>query len=316
MTRHTVTVPADLDGERADRIVAAALDIARGISRAAFDDGSVTLDGVPIKPSHRLTTGGVVEVTLLEDDTDIEPDDAVPFQVLFEDREVVVVDKPIGVVVHPTSPRSDGTLVHGLIARYPEIRGVGERGRWGIVHRLDRDTSGVLVVARTAEAHARLSHMIRQRTVVRRYLALARGTFDSARGTIEAPIGRTPRNPTRMRLDRAGRPATTHYRRTAAWDAPDVTLLDVTLETGRTHQIRVHLEAIDRPIIGDTVYGVVGGPADPGRPWLHARHLEFRHPSSGETVAVTAPLAGDLVDSLAAIGPPDRGAVPAEEGAT
>lgn len=315
MTDHTVVVPSDLDGERADRIVAACLDVPRSASRAAFDAGAVLVGGDVIKPSHRLATGAVIAVSLDDGPPSLEPDPSVPITVLFEDPHVVVLDKPVDVVVHPTSPRSTGTLVHGLLAAYPEIEGVGDADRWGIVHRLDRDTSGALIVARTQRAHVELARMIRDREVTRRYVALVRGGFDAARGTIEAPIGRDPRNPVRMRLDRAGRPAITHYRRSASWDDPELTMLDVGLETGRTHQIRVHLSAIDHPIIGDPAYGVTGGPADPGRPWLHARRVGFDHPVTGEPISASAPLPSDLIDSLAAIGPPDRGSIDEAKGA-
>ena len=307
MKVHTLTVPDDLGGERADRIVAALLDLARSESRAAFDSGGVEMEGGAIKPSQRLVAGSSVVVTLPAPARGVTPDDSVPFSVLHEDASLLVVDKPIGVVVHPTSDRSTGTLVHGLLARFPEIEGVGAADRWGIVHRLDRDTSGLLVVARTPEAYGRLSDMIREHAISRRYLALVRGSFDATRGTIDAPIGRDRRNATRMSLDRTGRPATTHYRRLAEWDEPAVSLVDVTLETGRTHQIRVHMAAIDHPIVGDPAYGSVGGPGDPGRPWLHARRLGFDHPVTGERLDVVAPLPEDLADSLATIGDPVRG---------
>ena len=226
---------------------------------------------------------------------------------MHEDDDVLVVDKPIGVVVHPTSDRSTGTLVHGLVERYPDIRGVGQEGRWGIVHRLDRDTSGLLVVARTHDAYAALTDMMRSRQVHRRYLALVDGVADATTGTIEAPIGRDPKNPTRMKLDRSGRPAVTHYRRLAEWERPQTALLSVELETGRTHQIRVHMQAIDHPIIGDRAYGKPGTLGDPGRPWLHARHLRFRHPVRDSEVDIVAPLPSDLVDSLDALGEPILG---------
>lgn len=310
MTYHRIVVPPDLDGERADRIVASVLDVSRAQSRAAFDDDLVTAAGVPVKPSHRPVAGDELDVTLVDRDVEIQPDPQVTFAIVHEDPHLVIVDKPIGVVVHPTSARSTGTLVHGLVHRYPEIVGVGQDGRWGIVHRLDRDTSGLLVVARTEEAHAALTGAIARREVSRDYLALARGAFDATTGTIEAPIGRDPRNPTRMRLARDGKPAVTHYRRLAHWDEVDLSLLAVSLDTGRTHQIRVHLAAIDRPIVGDPAYGVVGGPGDPGRPWLHARRLGLEHPVLGGTLDIEAPLPNDLVDSLAAIGDPSDGSLP------
>ena len=307
MGDHRLVVPESLDGERVDRVVAMLLNVSRSVSRSIVDADGVEVDGHPAKASDRVHTGDALLVSHDETPTDLEPDADVPFDVVFEDEDLVVVDKPIGVVVHPTSERSSGTLVHGLIDRYPEIKGVGAEHRWGIVHRLDRDTSGLLVVARTQPSHDALSVMMRDRLVARRYLAVADGTFSSTTGTIDAPIGRDPANPTRMRLDRSGRAARTHYRRLAAWEDPSVTLLSVTLETGRTHQIRVHLRSIDHPILGDRAYGKPGGVADPGRPWLHARQLRFDHPFRQEVVDITAPLPADLGDSLAALGDPVSG---------
>ena len=156
------------------------------------------------------------------------------------------------------------------------------------MHRLDRDTSGLLLVARTEEAHRLLRGALSERLVERRYLALVDGAMTSTTGTIEAPIGRDPANPTRMRLDAAGRFARTHYRRVAGWDLPSVTLASVRLDTGRTHQIRVHMRSIHHPIIGDRAYGKTGGAADPGRPWLHARQLRFHHPVTGDPVDLTS----------------------------
>jgi 23S rRNA pseudouridine1911/1915/1917 synthase len=272
----------------------------------AFDADAVVVGGSPISPSDRLAEGTMAVVTLVEP-RGIEPDATVPFAVVFEDPDIVVIDKPIGVVVHPTSERSTGTLVHGLLARYGDIVGVGAPGRWGIVHRLDRDTSGLLVVARTPRAHEALSVMMRDRSITRTYLALVAGRFDATLGTIDAPIARDPRNPTRMMIERSGRQAITHYRRLAEWEAHDLSLVEVTLETGRTHQIRVHMQAIDHPIVGDPAYGRIGMAADPGRPWLHAHRLEFTHPFEGTSIDIVAPLPDDLADSLVVIGDPDTG---------
>ncbi|MGI9667968.1 MAG: RluA family pseudouridine synthase [Acidimicrobiia bacterium] len=307
MTDHTVVVPIDLDRDRADRIVAVTLDVSRSVARAVIDAGDACVDGSPVQPSDKLSSGTRLDVHMPEVDVRLEPDAEVPFETVHADDALLIVDKPIGVVVHPTSPRSTGTLVHGLIAQYPEIRGVGQEGRWGIVHRLDRDTSGLLVVARTHDAYAALSEMIRQRQVDRRYLSLVDGSLDSTNGTIDAPIGRDSRNSTRMRVERGGRSAITHYRRLAIWDKESVSLASVSLETGRTHQIRVHMRAIDHPIIGDRAYGKAGTKADPGRPWLHARQLAFAHPESGKAIDVTSPLPNDLVDSLDSLGDPDHG---------
>ncbi|HSJ70443.1 MAG TPA: RluA family pseudouridine synthase [Acidimicrobiia bacterium] len=305
----SIVVPGELDGERADKVIAVLLDIARSESRGAFDEGRVSMGGHPVKPGQRLAQGDEIEVELAVRSVGIVADGSVPFSVVYEDADLVVVDKPVGVVVHPPSDRSAPSLVHGLIARYPEIVGVGVDGRWGIVHRLDRDTSGLLVVARTHRAHEALSGLMRSRRVSRRYVALVSGAFDAARGTIDAPIGRDPSNPTRMRIDRGGRKSVTHYRRLATWVDHDLSLVYVALETGRTHQIRVHMQAIDHPIVGDPSYGRTGGVGDPGRPWLHAQRLVFDHPFSDRVVDVTAELPGDLVDSLSRIGPPTSGSI-------
>jgi 23S rRNA pseudouridine1911/1915/1917 synthase len=260
-----------------------------------------------LRAADRLVGGSLVVVTIPEIDRRLVADAGVPFGVIHEDEDLVIVDKPVGVVVHPTSDRSTGTLVHGLLARYPDIRGVGQDGRWGIVHRLDRDTSGLLVVARTDDAYARLVEMMKRREVTRRYLTLVIGSFDNTTGTVEAPIGRDPNHPTRMRLDRSGKPARTHYRRLSAWLRPDRTLLSVTLDTGRTHQIRVHMQAIERPIVGDLAYGRSPTVDSPGRPWLHARELTFVHPMTGLSIDVRSNLPQDLTDSLESLGAPTIG---------
>ena len=307
MTDHQIVVPIDCDGERADKVVAVVLEVSRTVARRAIDAEGVILDGRPIGAKEKLKAGTRLEVELREESTVLVPDETVSFEVVHEDQDLLVVDKPAGVVVHPSSPRSSGTLVHGLLDRYPSIRGVGQEGRWGIVHRLDRDTSGLLVVARTHDSYAALTDMMRQRLVTRRYLALVHGLIENTLGTIEAPIGRDPSNSMRMALDRDGRDARTHYRRLVQWSGPDLAYLSVTLDTGRTHQIRVHMQAIDHPIVGDRAYGRPGSIADPRRPWLHARQLTFTHPATGSEIDITAPLPRDLVDSLGVLGAPDGG---------
>ena len=213
--------------------------------------------------------------------------------------------------MHPGAGTANGTLANGLLARYPWAADLGAHNRWGIVHRLDRDTSGLLMVAKTAASHQYLQDALRERTVSRRYRALATGAFGSITGTIEAPIGRDPSNPTRMAVTSAGRPARTHYRAVAAWDEPQVTLLAIELETGRTHQIRVHLEAIDHPIVGDPVYRPRHPVAiDAARTWLHASELIFPHPADMGSVTVTSPLPDDLLASLDRLGAPSNGSVP------
>ncbi len=258
-------------------------------------------------PKTRLAAGAELTVTIADRLPGLEPE-PVPFAVRFEDDRLAVVDKPPGVVVHPGAGQRTGTLAAGLLDRWPELEGVGEEGRWGIVHRLDRDTSGLLVVAKDAAALARLRRDLRARRVGRTYLALVAGAFPIATGTVDAPLGRDPRRPTRVAVRTDGRPARTHYRRLSEWRRPEVALVEVELETGRTHQIRVHLATIGHPVVGDSTYGKrLAPPVDPGRVWLHAARLALRHPGSGEPLEVEAPLPDDLALSLAALGEPAVG---------
>jgi 23S rRNA pseudouridine1911/1915/1917 synthase len=305
----TVRVPDDQATDRADKVLASLLDVSRSVARAIVETGDATVDGIPVSASAKLSAGTVLEVNLPEGPKRMLGDESVPFDVIHEDQHLLVIDKPIGVVVHAGAGRTEGTLAHGLLARFPDIEGVGQKDRWGIVHRLDRDTSGLLVVARTVDAYGGLTDMLRRREISRRYLALVRGDFTNTTGTIDAPIGRDSLNRTRMRVARDGRPSRTHYRKLASWDSADVTLLSVTLETGRTHQIRVHMQAIDHPIVGDKAYGRAGGDGDPGRPWLHARELSFTHPMTSEDLDFESPLPSDLSDTLSLLGEPDDGSV-------
>jgi len=306
-----LTTPEDLDGVRADRVIAVLCDVSRSVARATIEAGRATRSGRPLAPSDRIAADEIIEVDVLVEEETVVPDAMVDFSIAFEDGDVVVVDKPAGVVVHPGAGRPSGTLANGLVARYPEIAELGPEYRWGIVHRIDRDTSGLLIIAKNAAAFEHLQAALKNRDVTRSYLALVAGRFDNAAGTIDAPIGRDPAHPTRMAVVENGRPARTHYRRLADWADHDVTLLGVKLETGRTHQIRVHMRAIDHPIVGDPVYGSRAEmPGDPGRTWLHARSLTFEHPSGGGPVTVELPLPPDLTSSLERLDAPDRGAIP------
>lgn len=320
--RHLV-VTADLVGMRADRVVATLAELPRTRVRRLIEAGLVTVAGEGVDPAQRLAVGTEVAVVVAEEDRRVVPED-VPFTVVFDDDHLLVVDKPAGVVVHPGAGTTSGTLVAGLLHRYPAQAELEDQ-RFGLVHRLDKDTSGLLVVARTADAHRRLQSRLRRREITRSYLALVAGTPPAATGTIDAPIGRHPTNATTMAVSKAGRPARTHYRRLAGW--PVAALLEVTLESGRTHQIRVHLAAVDLPIVGDRTYGrrramaapagvsdpATAGrrhPADPGRQWLHATRLEFAHPATGQAVDVEAAVPEELSTALARLGPPLAGAVP------
>ena len=279
---------------RLDRALAARGEIgSRALAERLVADGAVLVDGRPRPKSHRLEGG---EEVLVELPAPQEPPAAEPMEldVAWEDEHLLVVDKPAGVVVHPAGGHRSGTLVHGLLAL--DAAGGDDEERPGIVHRLDRDTSGLLVVARSEEAHASLQELIRRRELDRRYLALVKGAPQSRTGRIEAAIGRDRVDRSRHSLDTATpREAITHFETLEL--LPGHTLLEVRLETGRTHQIRVHLEAIGLPVAGDPVYGVAG---DLGleRQFLHAARLAFQHPLTGERIDVESPLPADLAEAL------------------
>ena len=306
MTPFSAALPDALDGERLDRVVAMLCDLPRATAAGLVDAGEVLVDGaVQTRRSLRLHEGQEVSLDVPEPPPEVvvEADADVPVDVVHEDDDVIVVDKPPGLVVHPGAGNRTGTLAHGLLARYPELAGVGDPTRPGIVHRLDRDTSGLLVVARTADAHAALTDALRLRTVTRRYRTLVWGHVAEPRGTVDAPIARSTREPTRMAVVVGGREARTGYEVVARYDQPaEVTELVCLLETGRTHQIRVHLQAIGHAVVGDSRYGGVRPALSAPRQFLHAEHLAFRHPSSGERVAIDSPLPADLADLLAGLG--------------
>lgn len=291
----TWIVPASWDGERADRVLAHLAESSRAEARAAIESGSVTVDGLEVAPAARVAAGAVMTGEVPRLRGVLEPE-SVEFRVVHEDAHLAVVDKPAGIVTHPGAGNPGGTLAAGLLYRWPSIRGVGDENRWGIVHRLDRDTSGLLVVALTADAHRALSAAIKRREVTREYLALVVGTPDVPTGTIDAPIMRDPRRPTRMRVHRDGRPSVTHYR--VEEERGAMSVVRVHLETGRTHQIRVHLSSIGLPVAGDRTYG--NGRGSP-RLFLHATRLAFQHPIDGSEVDVTSPLPDDLAAVLAAL---------------
>ncbi|HIE21903.1 MAG TPA: RluA family pseudouridine synthase [Acidimicrobiia bacterium] len=294
--RLRLVVPEELEGSRADRALSVLLKVSRSVARDLVERG-VTVDGTPARPGQRVTAGSVLE-TPVPDEPEAFEAEPVAFDVLYEDDDVIVVDKPAGVVVHPGAGQTRGTLVAGLLYRFPELSGVGVAGRWGLVHRLDKDTSGVLLVARTSSAFETLGEQMRRREITRVYQALAQGVFDAPTGTIDAPIGRHPTHPMRQAIIPGGRPARTHFEVEREYRDPECSLLTVTLETGRTHQIRVHLAAIGHPVVGDRVYGA-SSDLDVPRIFLHARRAEFTHPTTGETVIVEAPLPDDLERVLA-----------------
>lgn len=301
------TVPAALVGERVDRVVSLLTGVPRSRVAALLAEGQVFVDGTVASRAQRVSEGQEVHV---DDDAlglndpvpseVLEADPAVEFEVAYEDEDVVVVDKPAGLVVHPGAGNMTGTLVQGLLARYPEMAAVGDPARPGLVHRLDKGTSGLMVVARNQAAYGSLTIQLRARTMTRRYLALVWGTVEADRGVIDAPIGRSDRTPLRQAVSAAGRDARTRYEVKGRWTDPPRSLVECFLETGRMHQIRVHLAAIGHAVVGDPGYrGARQGFGEGlGRPFLHAWSLEFDHPADGRRVTFASKLPPELADLL------------------
>ena len=289
----TLLVPTEAAGERLDRYLARLEEVgSRAEAERALAAGRVRVDGQVLPKSHRLGGGERVEVEAPEEPA---ADETTPewLRIPYEDEHLLVVDKPAGIAVHPGAGRATGTLVQAL-APYG-VTGGRDAARPGIVHRLDRDTSGLLVVARSDEAYRRLADLVRRREIEREYLALVRGQPQSWAGRIEAPIGRDRDDPTRQSLDTdAPRDAVTHFRVLELLTAH--AFLSVRLETGRMHQIRVHLASIGLPVVGDRTYGVRG--LGLRRQFLHAARLAFDHPFSGDQVVVESPLPADLEAAL------------------
>jgi len=292
----TLEVPATLDGARVDKTLSSLLGVSRFAARELLERG-VLLDGRPARPRDRVHTGSMIETPHPMAEVGLQPEEVV-FEVLYEDEALLVVDKPSGVVVHPGSGTRGGTLAAGLLNRYPELEGVGDRGRWGLIHRLDKETSGTLIVARNHDSYLALKADLAARRIGRTYLSLVHGLFSAPTGTIDAPIGRDPSRPTRRAVIPTGKPAVTHYEVIGEYPDDDVSLIEVRLETGRTHQIRVHLAAIDHPVIGDRTYSPFNTSVKAPRVFLHARRVRLIHPTSGVTLEVESPLPEDLTRVL------------------
>jgi 23S rRNA pseudouridine1911/1915/1917 synthase len=305
MTAFDAELPEVLAGERLDRVVAMLCDVPRSLAGDLIDAGGVRVDGeVRTRRADRLEEGQRVTLDVPDAavEAGVEADPGVEVAVVHEDEHVLVIDKPAGLVVHPGAGNPTGTLVHGLLARYPEIADVGEPFRPGIVHRLDRETSGLLAVARTTEAHVALSDALRVHAVTRRYRTLVWDHVTEPRGQVDAPIGRSTKDPTKMAIVVGGREARTGYEVVRRYEEPvPVTELVCHLETGRTHQIRVHLRGIGHPVVGDPRYGGARQTLPAPRQFLHAEHLAFRHPVTAEPVEVDSPLPADLRAVLAGL---------------
>jgi 23S rRNA pseudouridine1911/1915/1917 synthase len=293
-------VPDGAAAQRADRYVADASGLSRSYVQKLISDGRVRRAGAILRARDLVTGGDVIRLDVPEPASlELEPDAGIRLPVVYEDDDVLIVDKPAGLVVHPAPGHDSGTLVNALLARGDDFGGIAGVRRPGIVHRLDRDTSGLLMVARNDTAQASLMAQLKARRVKKTYLALVQGSVAAAVGRIEAPIGRDPRHRTRMAVVPDGRPSVTGYRvreRFARW-----TLLELDLVTGRTHQIRVHLDAIGHPVAGDPVYGTGTsrrGPDGLSRLFLHAWRLELAAPGDGHLIRATAPLPPELESVL------------------
>ena len=280
-------------GDRLDSFLAGgSTGLTRSQLRRLIAGGSILLNGRPAKPSQRVKCGDRVLVFIPPPRTlDLAPQ-SMPLEVVYQDQDLVVIDKPPGLPVHPGPGHPDKTLVNGLLALCPDIQGVGDGVRPGIVHRLDKDTSGLIVVAKNHQVHQGLAAQLKDRSVVKGYLALAAGRPAQLRGEIDAPIARDPRHRKRMAVVLGGRPSRTTYRVLETFAG--YTLLELYLMTGRTHQIRVHLAHLGHPLLADAVYGRTSDMLD--RHFLHAHHLKFEHPATGEEMEFRSGLPQDLAE--------------------
>lgn len=285
-------------GARLDVVLAKRAGVTRGLAQAAIKDGTITVEGRPVRPSHRLEEGEAVAGSVAVPTVDLPQGEAIDLVIRYEDERVLVVSKPAGLVTHPARGHATGTLVNALLGLGVPLAAATSI-RPGIVHRLDKDTSGLLLVAKDDAAQEHLVDALRARRIERRYVALVRGRPPADSGTIEAPIGRHPVKRRLFAVVPGGRPSVTHYEVRAAGERG--TLLDLKLETGRTHQIRVHLAHLGNPVLGDRVYGGVSEVSRElglARPFLHACSLRFPHPDDGREIHVTDELPDDLAGAL------------------
>ena len=287
----TLRLTADRAGERADAFLARCVPgLTRSAAQRLLEEGAVTLGGRPVKKNYKTAPGDVLEAVLPDPEPVAILPQNIPLDVVYEDADVIVVNKPVGLVVHPAPGHPDGTLVNALLYHCGDsLSGINGELRPGIVHRIDRDTSGLIIAAKNDKAHLALAAQLQDHSLARVYEAVAVGNLREDAGTVDAPIGRHPVDRKKMAIDRKnGRPAVTHWSVLGRY--PGYTHVECRLETGRTHQIRVHLASIGHPLLGDVVYGSK-------KPWpglagqcLHARKLRFVHPSTGKPVELECPL--------------------------
>ncbi len=287
----TLKLTADQEGERADGLLARLVpDLTRSAAQKLLERGAVTREGRPVRKNDRPAPGDMLEVVLPDPEPIDVPPQNIPLDVVYEDADVIVVNKPVGLVVHPAPGHPDGTLVNALLYHCgTSLSGINGQLRPGIVHRIDRDTSGLIIAAKNDRAHLALAAQLQDHSLARTYEAVAVGGLKEDSGTVDAPIGRHPADRKKMAVDRkSGREAVTHWSVLARY--PGYTHVECRLETGRTHQIRVHLASIGHPLLGDTVYGAKKAVPGLAGQCLHARRLRFVHPSTGELLELECPL--------------------------
>ena len=304
MNEFNEVVPDSLEGERLDRLLAFIGNISRSEASNIIKGGEVLINGkVVTRPSFKVTLGNLVEFSIRESEElpEIEADSSINFEIIHSDIDFLVVDKPAGLVVHPGAGNSSGTLVNGLLALSPNIRDVGEKNRPGVIHRLDKGTSGLLLTANTNEGYQFFVNELSERKIKRVYQALVWGVPEGPEGIIDAPIGRSSKNRKKMAIVAKGKNAITTYKLKECWPSSNVSLLELELETGRTHQIRVHLSSIGNPVVGDDLYGSNRKHLTLRRPFLHASKLFFEHPRTGSYCKFESPLPEDLKNLLADI---------------
>jgi 23S rRNA pseudouridine1911/1915/1917 synthase len=295
-----LTPESGADGGRLDKYISEQRpDISRSQAQRLIDDGRVTVNGSPARASYKVIAGDIITITVPPPPPSSLTPEEIPLKILYEDDDLMVIDKPPGLTVHPAPGHPNHTLANAILSHLPEIPDTGDRQRPGIVHRLDKDTSGLIIVAKNSSAHQNLTEQFKNRVVSKTYLTLVRGQVKPDMGTIEAPIGRDRSHREKMVVTDSshGREARTNYR--VRQHIGKYSLLEVKPETGRTHQIRVHLAAIGYPVIGDETYG--GKSPLLGRQFLHAHRLRFQLPSTGESVEFTSELPPDLAEVLETI---------------
>jgi 23S rRNA pseudouridine1911/1915/1917 synthase len=304
MGKHQVELLVETGGSRLDKFVAdQGLGLSRSATQRLIEDGQVSVNGEPVKASYKVRAGDLLVVRLPIVEPSAPVAEPIPLNIVYEDRDLLVVNKPAGMVVHPAPGHPGGTLVNALLAHCPELA-AGEHDRPGIVHRLDRDTSGLILVAKSEKIGRALQHQFKERQVLKSYLALLDGHLRPAWGRIEAPLGRDPNHRQRMAVLAGGREATTEYHVLEQFAhqlgpaAGEYSLVEAEPKTGRTHQIRVHFASIGYPVIGDSVYGRRRPRLPLCRQFLHARRLAFKHPVSRERMEFEAPLPDDLATVL------------------